>query len=82
MTRVEIKARNQVFSGDGLFPEGSPSPKIVSWMTTDEIVAKFSHNGVDVMSPSALDEAVNAILNLEKQDDMARVAAIFVDGAR
>lgn len=80
-THVEIKARGQVFTGDGLFPKGSPSPDPQSRMTTDELVAKFLHNGADVMSAAALDDAVDAILHLEQQADMARVAAIFVEGA-
>lgn len=81
-THVEIKARGQVFSGDGLFPKGSPSPDPESRMTTEELVAKFKHNGSEVMSSTALDDAVDAILNLETRADMSRVAAIFVEGAR
>lgn len=80
-THVEIKARGQIFAGDGLFPKGSPSPDPESRMTTEEVIAKFKNNGSEVLTESALDDAIDAILNLEKHPDMARVAAIFVDGA-
>lgn len=81
-TRVEIRARGQVFEGEGLYPKGSPSPDPESRMTTEELVAKFLHNGREVMSSVALEDAVDAIMNLEKQADSARVMSIFLKGGR
>ena len=79
-TRVEIHARGTVFTGEQLFPKGSPSPDPASHMTNDELVAKFLHNGADVLTPAALDEAADRIMTLESQADVAKVMAVFVDG--
>lgn len=79
-TRVEIRARGQIFEGEGLFPKGSPSPDPESRMTTEELVAKFMHNGRDVMPPALLADAADALLNLEKQGDVAQTMSIFVEG--
>lgn len=81
-TRVEIHARGQVFSGEQLFPKGSPSPDPESRMSNDDLVAKFLHNGAGVLTDAALSEVVDRIMTLEKQTDMRAVMALFVDGAQ
>ena len=79
-TRVEIHARGQVFTGEKMFPKGSPSPDPDSAMSTSDLIAKFRRNGQTVLTPDALDDAVAAIMALESQTDMGRVMAIFVEG--
>ncbi|WP_417210549.1 MmgE/PrpD family protein [Antarctobacter sp.] len=81
-THVEIFARGRKFSGDQLYPKGSPSPDPASRMTTGELVEKFQHNGAEVLSAAALDDAVDAIMNFEQHNSVARVMAIFVEGAK
>lgn len=81
-TRVEIRARGQLFAGDQLYPKGSPSPDPSSRVSDEELVAKFLHNGAEVMTAAALDDAVDAIMNLEKQDNVGKVMALFVNGAK
>ncbi|MGE4239835.1 MmgE/PrpD family protein [Ramlibacter sp.] len=69
--RVEIKARGQTFVEEKRYPKGSPSPDPTTYMTTDELVAKFRHNAAEVLSPKAIDDAVAAVLDLESAKDVS-----------
>ena len=77
-SRVEIRARGQTFSGERLFPKGTPSPQPESFMSTDELVHKF-RNYVDGLVPAAtIDSAIDSILNLERVTDFASVIRALV----
>lgn len=76
-SRVEIDARGETFSGESLYPKGSPSPDPVSTMTTDEVVAKFRVNADGVLSPGRTDAVVAAILGLEAAADAADVIRLL-----
>lgn len=75
--RVEVAARGRTFTGESRYPKGSPSPDPSSYMTTDELVAKFRHNADGILPDAVADEAVETILNLEKAPDMSKVMALF-----
>ncbi len=80
-TRVEIRARGQVFVGEKLFPKGVASPDPDSYMTNEELIEKFRHNASEVLTVEAIDDAIDTIMNLEKCEDMSRAMAPFVNGA-
>ena len=69
-TRVEIDARGQTFSAERSHPKGSVTSDPSTYMTTDELVAKFRLNADGVLADSQSDSFVNGVLNLEKIDDV------------
>lgn len=70
---IEIKARGQTFVAERLYPKGTPSPDPESYMTTDELVAKFRRNAEGVISDAKLSGVIDALLNLERVDDIGAV---------
>jgi 2-methylcitrate dehydratase PrpD len=71
--RVEIKARGQTFVGEQMFPKGSRSSDPQSYMTSDELIAKFRVNAQGVLSDVVAEEVVEAVTNLEAVDDIGTV---------
>ncbi|MBU3740327.1 MAG: MmgE/PrpD family protein, partial [Rhodoferax sp.] len=72
-SRVEIRARGQVFSGDRLFPKGTPSTDPATFMTTDELAAKF-RSFVDGLVPAAVvDDIIDNVRHLELVRDFSTV---------
>ncbi len=72
-SRIEIRARGQVFAAEKQFPKGTPSADPTSYMTTEELVAKF-RNFVDGLLPAAtIDEVVDKVLHLERVEDFGSV---------
>lgn len=77
-SRVEVRARGQVFAGEKMFPKGTPTSDPSTYMTTDELVGKF-RSFVDGLLPAAsIDRAVDTVLNLEKVEDFGTVIRQFV----
>ncbi|MDW9249820.1 mmge/prpd family domain protein [Burkholderia cepacia] len=80
-SRVEVRARGQVFAGEKMFPKGTPSADPSTYMTTDELVGKF-RTFVDALLPAAtVDRIVDSVLNLEHVDDFGTVIRQFVRAA-
>ncbi len=77
-SRVEVRARGQVFSGEKMFPKGTPSADPSTYMTTDELVAKFRAFVDGLLPPAAIDRAVDSVLNLEEVEDFGTVMRQFV----
>jgi 2-methylcitrate dehydratase PrpD len=71
--RVEIAARGQTFVGERRYPKGSPSPDPSSYMTDDELVAKFAANARGLLSPSEIDAVVDEVLRLERIADAGSI---------
>jgi 2-methylcitrate dehydratase PrpD len=72
-SRVEIRARGQVFAGERMFPKGTPSPDPSSFMSTEELVRKF-RSFVDGLVPvGTVDHIVDSVLNLEHVADFGDV---------
>ncbi|UTV59843.1 MmgE/PrpD family protein [Burkholderia arboris] len=77
-SRVEVRARGQVFAGEKMFPKGTPSVDPATYMTTDELVNKF-RTFVDGLLPvSTVERVVDSVLNLEKVEDFGTVIRQFV----
>lgn len=77
-SRVEIRARGQVFSGERQFPKGTPSPDPATYMTDDELAAKFLTFTEGLLAPAVADRAVDTLLNLEREADFAPVIRSLV----
>jgi len=72
-SKVEVRARGKTFVAEKLYPKGSPSPDAGTLMSTQELVAKFCHNAEGVLSPSAIDSVVTAVLDLDKAENFAAI---------
>lgn len=71
--RLEIRARGQVFEGEQRYPKGVKSPDPNSYMTDDQVIAKFRNNAVEVLSSGAMDQVVEAVMNLESAADIGTI---------
>ena len=69
-TRIQIKARGQVFTEERHYPKGSPSPLEETYSTMDELVAKFKVNAERILPVNKIEPAVNALLSLEEIKDI------------
>jgi 2-methylcitrate dehydratase PrpD len=77
MSRIEVHARNTVFRGERNYPKGSPSPDPSTYMTNDELIAKFMHNVEGVVSGSNAQSVVDAVFDLENVDDVSRIVHLL-----
>ncbi|MCS7049994.1 MAG: MmgE/PrpD family protein, partial [Thermomicrobium sp.] len=75
--RVEIDARGTTFSGERLYPKGSPSPDSSSLMSTEEVLEKFLVNAVVRLPEKRAREVAEAILALEDAGDVSGVISMF-----
>ena len=72
-SRVEVKARGKTFAGERNFPKGTPSSEPESFMTTEELVAKFRSYAGGFVEASTIDKTIDAILHLEQVEDFGSV---------
>ena len=70
-TRVEIVARGETFVGERAYPKGSRSIDPSTYMTNDEIIAKFLHNASGVITTEDAEWVSDRVMNLEKLDDVS-----------
>jgi 2-methylcitrate dehydratase PrpD len=75
--RAEVTARGQTFVADRSYPKGSTSPDPSTYMTTDELLAKFRHNADGVLTPERTEKLAEAVLDLDRIQDMASVAELL-----
>ena len=71
--RVEITARGTTLVGEQHYPKGSRSPDPTSYMTDDELIAKFRVNAEGVLSDRVAIEVVDEVMNLERVGDVGTV---------
>lgn len=76
-SRIEIDARGTTFTAERQYPKGSPSPDPSSFMSTDELIAKFMVNAAGVLAKSQAEAAVAAILGLEEADDVSHAVRLL-----
>jgi 2-methylcitrate dehydratase PrpD len=74
---IEVDARGTTFTAERRFPKGSPSPEPETYMTTDELVAKFRVNAEGVLPSGAADAVVDAVLNLEQVEDAGTITRLM-----
>ncbi|MEV6062910.1 MmgE/PrpD family protein [Nocardia asteroides] len=81
-SRIEVAARGTSWTVEQLFPKGSPSPDPDSYMTDDELVAKFRHNIDGVIARDDADAVVEAVFDLEQVADVASICRRLVPSRR
>ena len=69
-SRVEVTARGRTHVGERSFPKGVASPDPSTYMTDDELAAKFRHNVAGVLSESAVAAVVAAVAELQDVEDL------------
>ncbi|HXZ07479.1 MAG TPA: MmgE/PrpD family protein, partial [Paraburkholderia sp.] len=69
--KIEVQARGQTFVGERRYPKGSPSPEPASFMTNDELAAKFRRNTEEVLSPARIDDVIDTVFHLESLGNVA-----------
>ncbi|MBB3181136.1 MmgE/PrpD family protein [Variovorax sp. Sphag1AA] len=77
---VELRARGQTFVMEKRYPKGSPSPDPSTYMTNDELAAKFRLNAEGVLAAANIDAIVDAVMGLEDVNDVG--AILRMTGAR
>ena len=75
--RAEVTARGQTFTADRSYPKGSTSPDPSTYTTTDELLTKFRHNADGVLAVEATEKLAEAVLGLERIDDVGSVGALL-----
>jgi 2-methylcitrate dehydratase PrpD len=70
-SRIEVRARNTVFTGERAYPKGSPSPDPDTYMTDAQLIAKFEHNISGVLSARAGDAIIDAVFHLSELENVA-----------
>lgn len=75
-SRVEVHARGEVYVGGRAYPKGSPSPDPATYMTDDELLAKFRHNVDGVLhDPDAVAQLVFRAEDLTDVGELLRSTA-------
>lgn len=74
--RVEIDARGQTFTAEKRYPKGSRSPEPDTWMTDQELVAKFLHNAKSVVPDDRARRIADTVMGLEQVTDMAAIVRL------
>jgi 2-methylcitrate dehydratase PrpD len=69
-TRVEIVARGTTFVGERSHPKGTPSPDPSTFMTNDEVVAKFLHNAEGIIGADDAEWVADRVLHLDEVEDV------------
>ena len=77
LAKVEVKARNKLFTEERLYPKGAPSPISDTFMTTDELAGKFRNAAQRILPLYKMDDAINAILELEKIKDISKLIQLI-----
>lgn len=70
-TRIEVKARGQVFTREKRFPKGSPSVDPSTKMTDQEISDKFAKNADGVIRASQTQAFLERAWNLEQEKSIS-----------
>ena len=76
-TRIEVRARGKTFSGEKRYPKGGATPDPATFVTDDELAAKFVRNADGVLSPRATDAVLKQLWSVENVGDVARFMTLF-----
>lgn len=77
-SRVTIRARGQDFTGDRQFPKGTPSPDPSTYMSDDELVAKFRAFTDGLVTQATADQVIESVFQLEAVPDFSSVMRALV----
>ncbi|MFC1929876.1 MmgE/PrpD family protein [Chloroflexota bacterium] len=73
LSKVEVRARGETFGEERRYPKGTPSPNPETFMTNDELIAKFKHNAQRILPSHKIDTAVEAIMQIEDMQDVSEL---------
>lgn len=76
-SRVEVVARGVMFAAESTYPKGSPSPEPETYMTDEQLAAKFRHNAHGVISEGAATELIDAALHLRDVTSVTELIALL-----
>lgn len=71
--KVEVRARGRTFVGERRYPKGSRSPEPGSFMTDEELVAKFLTNVDGLLQRENAERIVEAAMALEAVGDFGEI---------
>jgi hypothetical protein len=71
--RVEVVARGTTFIGERSYPKGSRSPDPTTYLTNDELVAKFLHNAEGAIGSEDATWVVDRVMHLEEVEDIGTI---------
>jgi hypothetical protein len=69
--RVEIKARGKNFAAEKRYPRGVRTPDPTTYMTNEELFAKFRNNALGVLDPEHTEQVIDEVMGLEKLADVS-----------
>ncbi|MGV9711447.1 MmgE/PrpD family protein [Gordonia sp. NPDC003424] len=74
-TRVEVVANGQTFVQERSFPKGSPSPDPDTYLTDDELIAKFRDNVSGIVSDETAEDIVTRVFSLQDAESVGEILA-------
>ncbi|WP_199086644.1 MmgE/PrpD family protein [Bosea sp. ASV33] len=80
--KLEVRARGQVFSGERRYPKGSRSPDPASFMTDEELIAKFQRNVEGILPRDNAERIIEQAMNLAGVPDFGAIMRLTAPGGR
>ena len=77
LSKVEVSARGKTFVEEREFPKGTPSQDPATYMTDDELMAKFKDNARRLLPPDQVDEACRQLMDLDSAGDVSTVIELL-----
>ncbi|QKT08820.1 MmgE/PrpD family protein [Gordonia sp. X0973] len=77
VSKVEVRAHGKVFTGERAYPKGSPSKDPETYMTDEQLIAKFSHNVDGVVAETERKTVVDAAYALTGVDNVATILELL-----
>lgn len=71
LARAEVSAIGRMFAVERKYRRGTAGTE--ARRTDEEITDKFKHNAVRILTPEKVDRAADALMNLEKTDNVAQL---------
>lgn len=78
ITKVEIRARGQTFVEERRWIKGNPYPDSAQ-MSDEDLIGKFRNNASGALSKRKLDEAVKAVMEIEKLESVRELIKQITD---
>jgi 2-methylcitrate dehydratase PrpD len=77
ISRVEVSARGKIFVEERDFIKGTPSANPATYITTNELVAKFEDSASRILPTRKVNEACNRLMDLDNIDDVTQVVELL-----
>jgi 2-methylcitrate dehydratase PrpD len=71
LAKVEVTARGQTFTVERNHRKGTTGTEAAA--TDEDLIGKFRHNAVRILTKDKINSAVETLLNLEKTDDISQL---------